>query len=538
MSQQLHSIKENITIISHNINGGFERKIDDIEQLAIKENVDFFLLQEVHMTKEKSAIPYHKLSKYYYENTLLTQKMCMDNYVEKKTKNINRIYKDQKLKRLHEIKQINKNNARANGGLITLINKKWQNKIQVIKDVNCRYLFTNLLHNNQLYIIINIYAPAGNNKHTRENHDRFLERLKIKIYKIVKEAHKKNKNIQIHYILGGDLNVVLNDFLDRETLPGYKNYINNKTKKFRNFMSRLNLTDVYRNIYPNYSTKAFTYQKYSQKNNNRITKFYKYSNIPRNKRRKITNTNTIKKKETIFSSRARLDYFLIKSNKTHNINKIKVLQNTDYISDHLPLIFQYRIDDRFINNNKQKTNKKFIPKIKTKQAGMKQIKEIGKSLELTQHFKKKFEDWEKCKNNHKNKQKQRDELFKEITEIIKQHYQKKLGTTLPFKKNFKNPKAFKDPEILKLKIIRRKCEKLLNAIHKYKNNKKTKEYRIIARTNTLKPYWEFYIENKKDKFIWVQGNENDTLIIQTKILRNRIIKKMKYIYEKYKQIFI
>jgi len=207
--------KSHLNLITHNINGALRDKIKDITELANKQDIDFFLLQEVKMKHGKSCMPYEKLKNHFYEENLLTDDMLSNKYVTKQKRDIYGKYKQQQQREI-EINKINPRGFKTNGGLITLIHKRWQGKTTTYKDKCRRFMITTIKIENEIYLIANIYAPAGTSPRIKKNSAFLFTFITGYIKSIIKKLKRQMEISMAHIIIGGDMNVVMNLHLDRQ----------------------------------------------------------------------------------------------------------------------------------------------------------------------------------------------------------------------------------------------------------------------------------------------------------------------------------
>jgi len=149
--------KSTFTILSHNINGGINNKIKTITKLASKYNVDVFCIQEAHVTEQKLFTKYWKPQKYFVYSNLLSPKAMRRHYIKNKKRKIKQDYKHNPVLANALIEKIDKRYFKPHGGLITLIHKRWCNKIKYHNDPNNRYSIITLESNLCFLNTKNIY---------------------------------------------------------------------------------------------------------------------------------------------------------------------------------------------------------------------------------------------------------------------------------------------------------------------------------------------------------------------------------------------
>ncbi len=133
--------------------------------------------------------------------------------------------------------------SERSAGVATLKNNFSGNVLEVFSDLFGHFLCLLLCWNNLVFILVNIY---GYNLNT-EN-DKLFESLE----EIILLWFRKHP--QAFLLIGGDLNITLNDFVDRwpPKQPGSSNTI------LKTFMQKYNLIDIWREMYPNQCSYGVT----------------------------------------------------------------------------------------------------------------------------------------------------------------------------------------------------------------------------------------------------------------------------------------
>jgi len=474
---------------------------------ANKEGVDIVMLQEVHLIQGDLKEEFIPLENYTYEQNLLTEQMAKKKYLENKTGEFNRKFKKDEKRINEEIQKLNLNDFRKSEGMITLINKRWMNKYEVIKDPNKRYLIIVIDLPSERYFLVNIYyAPSGNRKAEMQKANKFYDNLsaRMKMHILNYNISKLGKKIS-NVIIGGDFNMVLNQKLDRESNTTKTDYINKRNESLRKLMLNLQLKDAYR--YLHRKRMKFTYRSVSAENV------------------KLRRTNS---KEVIFRSRARLDFFLIKNSMRNNIIECYIMKQTKYNSDHSPVFLQYKISNFKIQKKSKAKNIPAPPRLKTKEMGIEKLKEWGTSYEFNEKVLSSYTDWKNAKN-FQDKIARRNRVFEDITLDIYDYFEQRTGVTKGYRGRLSwSVEALKDPITKKMKLIRRKCTRLLKAIYVWYRNQRGRQSKIENRVNNLYQHWEKLKELPKEDFQWVRRDPgfNGNLIRKIKQLRNVMVKNI------------
>lgn len=167
--------RQRLKIISTNLNGGINDKINDIERMAHEEDADFILIQEAKQIKEKLFTNYKTMQKYVVYDSLYETNNLKRMYRTKKRRKINRDFKNNKYQNKQEYENdlvnINPNKYTAHGGMITLMHKRWCGKVNVTLDeVAKRFIITTLKIKEQGNNYCKYICPLWNNKRgQREN---------------------------------------------------------------------------------------------------------------------------------------------------------------------------------------------------------------------------------------------------------------------------------------------------------------------------------------------------------------------------------
>jgi len=194
------------TVITMNINGGLRHKIDDINRILKKQTPDLLFIQECKVTEETTRFIQNKFPGYKAVFNCKSKEQLSNEYIDRKLNKPNPPRKE----------EINPQGYTANGGLLTLINKKLDGKCEYILDPERQY--TMVIEKGRLESVIycNIYGPAANDA---ERKSKFLDKVEQTIVTVANRL----KPAQSKIIVGGDFNIT-QSMLDRA------NY-NSKQKK-------------------------------------------------------------------------------------------------------------------------------------------------------------------------------------------------------------------------------------------------------------------------------------------------------------------
>jgi len=140
------------TVITMNINGGLRHKIDDINRILKKQTPDLLFIQECKVTEETTRFIQNKFPGYKAVFNCKSKEQLSNEYIDRKLNKPNPPRKE----------EINPQGYTANGGLLTLINKKLDGKCEYILDPERQY--TMVIEKGRLESVIycNIYGPAAN----------------------------------------------------------------------------------------------------------------------------------------------------------------------------------------------------------------------------------------------------------------------------------------------------------------------------------------------------------------------------------------
>jgi len=377
--------RTSLKIISTNINGKINDKIDDILRMALDKDIDFVHIQEAKQTKKFLFTKYKMPHNYVVFDSLYSIDKLKRIYRENKAKSLKRKYKayikdnNSPLTLEEQITNINPNRKCTHGGMITLMHKRWLGKVEVILDVeDRRFILVILKINKQAIFIINVYAPSGIYKEDKESARFFFEG---KLLSQIKANVLKYRGNSIQIIIGGDLNLTFNPNYDRDIQHKAKQNVFNKDYEVINkFMTELKLVDAYRQIAPRQREKAFTFIKYA------LNTKHKDKGLIIGSKKRYTEEQQQQEQdlpplETIYHARARLDYFLVKEALKRNILQCKVIQKEHYDSDHKPILLVYKIQTTktpIIHKAKRNRHRR----LRTKKMGIAEIKKLGHQIYL------------------------------------------------------------------------------------------------------------------------------------------------------------
>jgi exonuclease III len=199
-------------------------------------------------------------------------------------------------------------------GVAILFNNNFDFKVlDIIKDPGGCYIAMNVKMLNKTVTLINIYGPSSGDDPA------FFDNISICVEKFGND----------HIIAAGDWNCVLNRAIDERNYTSATNRPNTR-KKLLDMMTDLDLTDIFRELYPD--KRAYTWRRFK----------------------------SIKQ--------ARLDYFLISKELGNDIKQVDI--EAAYRSDHSPVILsikkeEFKKDKPFWKfNNSLLRDKKYIDEIK------------------------------------------------------------------------------------------------------------------------------------------------------------------------------
>ena len=384
---------KSIRVWSCNINGKFNRIIDNVVKCAEAMKADILHIQEAKILKCDITLSAYITQNYDVFTNLLTNQEMIEKYKINKIRDWIKEAKNSKKnntkdseKRVTNVKQLVLNNSlikirmqkqdwskrSPSGGLITLIKRKWSNNINIVKDSSKRIMTTVLTTNREAHIISNIYAPSS----TKSRRSAFFtEKVIPHLQYITHEV----RGFKISYILGGDFNVKKKGVIWDKTLQktvqincrSYNTGFNTLLKQFK-------LIDAGTHFHG--KDASFTFERL-------------YSEA----QRKTLEQKGIFK---VYQQRTRIDLFLTKEATKTKIMRYDTGHDRDryFTSDHFPIMIEYKIRQVFVKSNQNSGN--LTPRLKTKQAGMTKLREIGERFTLNEpELKKMFERFESCPND-------------------------------------------------------------------------------------------------------------------------------------------
>ena len=146
-------------------------------------------------------------------------------------------------------------NSKSKKGVAILFNNSFEYKIHnIIRDKEGCYLILDVTLLGKRLTLCNLYGPSEGDR------PQFFEN----VFNIIKQTGNEEK------IIAGDFNLVMNPLLD---LKNYKNYNKKPNSKriLNNFISELDLIDIYREIYP--EKKTYTWRRFNSNQQGRLDFF-------------------------------------------------------------------------------------------------------------------------------------------------------------------------------------------------------------------------------------------------------------------------
>ena len=506
-------MRKHLTIISHNINGGFHNKIADIANLAEHYDADFFFMQEVHLIQHKFHPKFIPLNNYTYEYNILTNKMAESKYVKNKKEKIRRKFKDYPEEIKKQFDNIDKSKFKPSEGTMVLINKRWYGKYSIIKHKKRRYILIILELETERYFLLNLYAPTGVLVKQKEKANKFMVKItEFMKQQILKKNNSAGKKIT-HIIMAGDYNMVPKANLDRERSLAQAYQINTKNASLNKLITDLNMIDTYRFLHR--QRKQYTFRRLAKIDTKKIS------------------SNSF---EPIYLSRARIDLFLTKRSMVQNIKMCDIIKKCIYNSDHSPIIIKYKIL-RMKALSRKENNVIHNPRLKTKEQGIVKLKEIGLTFQFNDTVIQNQQRWIKEKNKNE-KIKIRNNTLESITKNMFEFFSETIGLTRARKGKLSwSQQAINDPESKKLKIGRKKCDRALKVINKHFLYGTGRVKKIINRVNGLQIYWDKIFPNSDYFFMWLDSNKknNVDIIRHIKTLRNFLVRTLRKLLRIYRQ---
>jgi exonuclease III len=426
-------------LASKNFNG-LENKIPETIDFVKQNNIDILLGQETKLNNVEDK--YHSI--YFQNYTLyynsLPQTKMREKFVEKKTIQINKKYKDDDILRWQKIQELNGKVGGKSRGLVTAIRDAWAIKVledETDKDtVDYRYLGVFLdMGKKCVWGIYNVYAPNDLN----ENNNFFIK-LKNHLNLVKKKFHKKG--LHLHIIHGGDDNAIIDPVLDKKCFSLNKKSTRKNYSGIKQYLHDTNALDSYR--FMNKHSKKCSCIRFNSDNSKHLT----------------------------VKSKSRIDHFIVPATWAfqHKIWQARIL--TDNIgSDHRALLLQIQLNEPTIEI--QKRTRPFVPRYKTSEYEKEILINIVQDFKCSSKLQSDFNTLQTLINantiNRNLIELVTESMIKELKIFLNAHLKK---TKKPFcsKNSFKDNKFINDYQLKQLKNSKKDIEDAMLSANKVLGN--------------------------------------------------------------------